>query len=343
MVLGLKADASERDVASAYRRAALKYHPDKNIGDPNAEAMFARVYAAYEILSSEEKRKEVDARRKADVQREERMRDMDVKRREMKEQLERRESQAKLEDEEKTNVQRKKKQISEETMARMRREIERLRREMEEEEHRREENANRSLRDAAVKKSTSVPYTILIRWDAEQARTESFLRSILETYVDDKALTFDVSRKGAMVTLTSPQMFKKVGVILLLNPNPYTPLLQSRKQCPNNLSHLYLQSDHGAQERTTQERPEDKGHGASRVRRYHNADHDQHYHNFSRSFGEAKADAMLRRFRSRRFDDDAKLIDNESREQVRQKLSPDLDACAITATNLLRRSQSVGL
>lgn len=58
--LGVKKDASEKEIKSAYRKLAQKYHPDKNPGDSKAEEKFKEVSAAYEILSDSQKRAEYD-------------------------------------------------------------------------------------------------------------------------------------------------------------------------------------------------------------------------------------------------------------------------------------------
>ena len=59
-VLGVKRDASEKDVRSAYRKLARKYHPDVNAGDKAAEARFKEITNAYEVLSDADKRKKYD-------------------------------------------------------------------------------------------------------------------------------------------------------------------------------------------------------------------------------------------------------------------------------------------
>ena len=50
-VLGVVESASERSLKRAYRKLALKYHPDKQVGNPEAGALFARINEAYDILS----------------------------------------------------------------------------------------------------------------------------------------------------------------------------------------------------------------------------------------------------------------------------------------------------
>lgn len=59
-LLGVPTDAQENDIKRAYRRLALKYHPDKNPGDEEAAEKFKQVSAAYECLSDESKRKLYD-------------------------------------------------------------------------------------------------------------------------------------------------------------------------------------------------------------------------------------------------------------------------------------------
>ena len=58
--LGVKRDASEKEVRSAYRKLARKHHPDVNPGDKAAEAKFKEITNAYEVLSDTEKRRKYD-------------------------------------------------------------------------------------------------------------------------------------------------------------------------------------------------------------------------------------------------------------------------------------------
>ncbi len=59
-VMGLARDASEKDIKTAYRRLARKYHPDLNKDDPTAEDKFKELGEAYEVLRDPEKRKMYD-------------------------------------------------------------------------------------------------------------------------------------------------------------------------------------------------------------------------------------------------------------------------------------------
>jgi len=55
-VLGVSRDVSEQDLKSAYRKQALKYHPDRNPGDQEAEEKFKEASEAYQVLGDPEKR-----------------------------------------------------------------------------------------------------------------------------------------------------------------------------------------------------------------------------------------------------------------------------------------------
>jgi len=59
-VLGVSKGASEKDIKKAYKKLAMKYHPDKNPGDTAAEANFKEVKEAYEVLTDTEKRRQYD-------------------------------------------------------------------------------------------------------------------------------------------------------------------------------------------------------------------------------------------------------------------------------------------
>jgi molecular chaperone DnaJ len=59
-VLGVHRNGSEAEIKKAFRRLALKYHPDRNAGDKDAEARFKEIAEAYEVLSDPAKRARYD-------------------------------------------------------------------------------------------------------------------------------------------------------------------------------------------------------------------------------------------------------------------------------------------
>ncbi len=59
-VLGVSRDTGEGDIKSAYRKQAMKYHPDRNAGDKGAEEKFKEAAEAYEVLRDKEKRQIYD-------------------------------------------------------------------------------------------------------------------------------------------------------------------------------------------------------------------------------------------------------------------------------------------
>ena len=55
-ILGLSKQASDDEIKKAYRKMAIKYHPDKNPGDAAAEESFKEAAEAYEVLRDGNKR-----------------------------------------------------------------------------------------------------------------------------------------------------------------------------------------------------------------------------------------------------------------------------------------------
>ena len=59
-LLGVSKTASDKEIKKAYRKLAMKYHPDHTKGDKTAEDRFKKISEAYAVLSDKEKRKEYD-------------------------------------------------------------------------------------------------------------------------------------------------------------------------------------------------------------------------------------------------------------------------------------------
>lgn len=59
-ILGISKTASTDDIKKAYKKLAMKYHPDRNKDDASAEKKFKEINEAYQVLGDAEKKKQYD-------------------------------------------------------------------------------------------------------------------------------------------------------------------------------------------------------------------------------------------------------------------------------------------
>jgi DnaJ-class molecular chaperone len=59
-ILGISQDAKEEEIKRTYRKLAMQYHPDRNMGDPQCEERLKELNEAYQILSVNERRTHYD-------------------------------------------------------------------------------------------------------------------------------------------------------------------------------------------------------------------------------------------------------------------------------------------
>ncbi|KAJ2766210.1 hypothetical protein IWQ57_004465 [Coemansia nantahalensis] len=88
-LLGVAAEAGEKELARAYRAKALQLHPDKNRDSPDAARLFHGVKDAYELLTDPQRRAAYDAQRRAQAAKRQRHTALSGERKRMKAQLER--------------------------------------------------------------------------------------------------------------------------------------------------------------------------------------------------------------------------------------------------------------
>merc|ERR1719361_1048900 len=174
LLLDISHEASEKDIKKAYRKKALKCHPDKNPDDPNAALLFHQLQEALAVLTDTAARKAYDNVLKARKANELRNRQLDEKRKRLKDQLESRESEASKDIKDKLYD---KKSDEEKLAAEIERVMKEGRRELEKEQERvqnliAEEKINS---ENVVKTSFEAvePMKIKVRWKASTEWNES--------------------------------------------------------------------------------------------------------------------------------------------------------------------------
>jgi len=178
-LLGVTFETSESDIRRAWRRTALKYHPDKNPGNTEALEKFHLLQIAQDVLTDPTAKAVYDNARRARKEKEERDAAFEGKRRKMKEDLERRESgffKRKREDEDaEQNLEREIKRLAEDGRRRRKEREDLLNRErLEEEEALDRGQAQHEGRENTTSKTSKggsdvpeIDRTVKVRWARE--------------------------------------------------------------------------------------------------------------------------------------------------------------------------------
>ena len=196
-VLGITADASAKELRMAFRKKALKYHPDKNPRRKNwAEMMFLKISKAFELLSDDTAKAAINRFASTKRASKSRARNLDAKRQKLKEELEARESEARH-------------QAKEESAAlqEMEREIERLRRDGAAMLAKEEDRARKLAEERAAHakpSAASLSRCLKAKWSKKGSYDEANLLSRFEAFGPVTALAWGKKGLTAIVEYSHP-------------------------------------------------------------------------------------------------------------------------------------------
>lgn len=177
-LLGVNFETSENDIHRAYRKAALKYHPDKNAGKPEVVEKFHLVTIAHDVLSDPTVKALYDNARRARKDKEERDQAFEGKRKQMKEDLERRETNFVQRRQEEDDFERELRRLAQDGQRRRQELQEKRKRDFLEEEDRLDRERNKKvvpdrLDESVVQETPQVPEinrTVKVSWARDSSR-----------------------------------------------------------------------------------------------------------------------------------------------------------------------------
>lgn len=228
-LLGINFETSQRDLDRAWRRTALKYHPDKVGADPVAKEKFQLAQIGYDLLSDPASKAVYDNARTARLQRQRQNELFEGRRRQMKDDLEAREKGIKRprddQDSEEARLELELKRLAADGQRRRREREELLRRDIEQEKCERAEKIAKQEAEAMERRQrtstvSEIDRTVKVRWPAEgQGReiTRDTIQSLFSAFgpVESVELLSEkpvrlVKEKKKRVAITAMVTFESV-------------------------------------------------------------------------------------------------------------------------------------
>jgi len=196
-LLGVEPEATEKEIRKAWRKTALKFHPDKNPDDKNAAEKFHHLSMALAILADEDKRIQYDVKRKAKQRQKQQLDELDKAKRQRREDLDHRERMGHMEAAERKAAETREKQMREQGARILAEELRRMKEEIEQE--RRTEAESR--RKARAKASTT--FKLKFKYNANTLTTDQ-TKNLLESALGEDALiVFSRKKKSSGIIQTT--------------------------------------------------------------------------------------------------------------------------------------------
>jgi len=201
-LLGVEEDADEKAIRKAWRKTALKYHPDKNPDDKNAADKFHKLSAALAILADQDKRTVYDVKRKAKKRQKAQLDELDKVRRGYRDDLDRRERMGDLDKAARKAAENKEREMRDEGARVLAEELRRMKEDIERERFLAAE-ARRKARSKASKL-----FRLKFKYNPN-ALTQDQVKTVLEAALNDPDSILIFSRKKKSSGLIQTADFEK--------------------------------------------------------------------------------------------------------------------------------------